>query len=131
RLKGQTVIVTGAVSARPIPDAQHGTHRREDMVEFIQVTGIEAEQREYVKKEVKLEIRGKLVEDSRENIRPYNVALYVTVNGKDYYLHFAGNKELSEKAGKLINQTVIVTGTLEIKDGWNIVHVNGIEAAPT
>lgn len=122
---GATVRVTGTI------EKHQGTDGRIDFL--VKVTDIRADdagQSAYVRKTTGLEIRGKLGWDTRDIERPYEVYWYVSVDGKDYYLHLKGNKTLIGQVKDLAGQTVVMTGTLEFKDRWRIVHVATINAAP-
>ena len=122
---GPTVLVTGEI------DKLHGSEG--DQNHLVNVTGIRADDAgkiEYVAKAVKVEIRGKLQQEFREFITPYDACWYVAVDGKDYYLHLNGNKTLFGQGKELVGQAVILNGTLEVKGRWNVVHVTSIKAAP-
>jgi hypothetical protein len=79
---------------------------------------------DYVKKTVRVEIKGKLSHFSSDcrgprefDYRMPNITFWdvwqVTVSGKTYTLRFDERKDVTELANKLVNKTVIVTGTLD------------------
>jgi hypothetical protein len=92
------------------------------------VTDLRADQGESVRKTETVEMRGKLVfVGIPQTMAHQGVDCLVSVNGKGYWLSFAGNKELLEQAKQWQNQTVVVTGTLERRWTVEVVIVNGLK----
>ncbi len=121
----RTVIVTGVLDELLSTNGDKGF-----LVNVTSVRANDGGKCDYVKQIVKVEIRGKLQQDSRDIVRPYDVGWYVAVNRKDYYLHLTCPSALEGAVQILDGQMVIVTGTLEVDGRWNIVHTTDIKAAP-
>jgi hypothetical protein len=115
RLGDQNVIVTGELEQ---------PNNGKDLL--VKVTDLKADESEYVKQTVKVELSGTLTWYDPNIIaaidRPHFLprTWTVIVDGKNYDLDFGDRVELLELARKLDGKTVIVTGTL---DTW----VEGIE----
>ena len=75
-----------------------------------------------------VQITGSVQQDMTEILRPYQVTWYISSGGQNYYLHFAGNKEL-QKVASTAKGSVTVAGELEIKGRWLIVHVHSLKPA--
>jgi hypothetical protein len=90
-----------------------------------------------VKRTVQVQIKGKLLFDPTECLepqrrhmeirRPFNVYWYVQAKGQHYYLDFGKLKEPRLIRGS----TVIVTGTLESRSLWQIIHVSNLHVDRT
>jgi hypothetical protein len=120
KLSGQVVVVTGKLETRRTLAGK--------LWQTLVVTDLRADQGEYVHKTEAVEVRGKLVfVGIPESMFHKGVDCLVSVNGKGYWLSFAGNKELVERAKKLQNQTVVVTGTLEHRGTVEVVIVKGLK----
>jgi hypothetical protein len=74
---------------------------------------------DYLKKTVRVEIKGKLSHVRRENdgTDPRDIAFIdywqMSAGGNTYQLNFRGNKHFFDLAGRFEGKTVIVTGTLD------------------
>jgi hypothetical protein len=107
KLVGQNVVVTGFL-------------RGDTMV----VTELKADG------QVTVQVIGQPQQDLTEILRPNQVCWYIEAGGKHFYLDFAGNKEL-EKLVMTANGSVIVSGELEVRDQWLIVHVHSVKPVET
>jgi hypothetical protein len=120
KLSGHVVVVTGKLEARRTLAGK--------LWQTLVVTDLRADQSAYVHKTEAVEVRGKLVfVGLPESMFHKGVDCLVSVNGKGYWLSFAGNKELLERAKQWQNQTVVVTGTLEHRGTVEVVIVNGLK----
>jgi hypothetical protein len=116
KLDGRSVIVTGTRSG-----------------EVVHVTGLKADESDYAKEKVAVEIQGQLgcawaklgIDGDPASISPTLVRAWILVNGKSYDLVLGDNPDLIRLAAKLGGQAVMVTGTL--KDGR--ILVTGLKAA--
>jgi hypothetical protein len=118
------VVVTGELEELVSTDGDKGL--------MVNVTGVKADAAGMgasVKKIVKVEIRGKLKQDSTDIERPYDVYWFLNLRSNNYYL-LTNSPALTDQVNKLGNQEVIAIGTLEVKGHWNIVRVTSLEAAP-
>jgi hypothetical protein len=133
KLDGQTVIVTGRLETRYRRDRLGAGGElggpKYMMMEYpvVVVSGIKADESDFVRKTTTVRLVGQLQYDPTEIYRPYGVYDYITAQGQCYYLHFGQNVRQDAAARGLCGR-VIVTGTLEQDGRWLIVHVESVEA---
>jgi hypothetical protein len=119
KFHGKRVDLEGTLEIRPAPFYHH--HLSQEL-RIIHVTRM-VEDVGGIKTMVQVEIEGKLKEDLTEIRRPFGVSAYISFQGDRYYLKGV------EKFPIPGHGWVVVKGTLEVHDDWNIVHVSELKAA--
>jgi hypothetical protein len=74
------------------------------------------------------EIKGRLLDDPTEILRPFGTHGYILSGRQRYYLDFGEARGLEKRASALQGTTAVVTGRLEAHGRWLIVRVTALKA---
>jgi hypothetical protein len=123
KLPGRGVLVTGRLELRRTFAGK--------VWHILVVSDLQVEPGDHVVKTEGVEIHGKLVfVGIPESFDYRGVDCLITVNGKGYWLSFAGNQQLRDLAMKMQNRVVVVTGVLEHRRTVDVVIVHGLKLPP-
>jgi hypothetical protein len=121
QLDGQSVIVTGT----RVGEVIHVVSMKADEGAYQETVTVEVQgilERDFVEL---LDVWFKIEPPKSGGKVPLPVGWIITADGKTYTLAFGNRHELEKLAAKLVNKTVVVTGTL--KDG--VLTVTGLQPA--